>query len=164
MDKHSARTIVAWRYPEPYEIYNADPANLADDVAALTNPRYRYYAIITAGNELVGYCCFGEDAQVSGGDYTAPALDVGAGMRPDLTGNGHGSTIIQAILGFGARTFNPPAFRATIAAFNQRAQRACQQVGFREKARFARPSDQREFVVLLKKRRLSSKKSNVAPE
>ncbi len=159
MNKTHARIVVAWRYPEPYEPYNADPANLADDVAALTDPAYNYYAILNENSEFVAYCCFGEDAQVAGGDYAAPALDVGAGLRPDLTGNGQGSALIQAILDFGARTFNPPAFRATVAGFNQRAQRACLQVGFRQKTRFARPSDQREFVVLLKKRRVSSKKS-----
>jgi RimJ/RimL family protein N-acetyltransferase len=159
MDKTYARMVVAWRYPDPYEMYNADPANLADDVAALINPEYNYYAIFNASKEFVAFCCFGADAQVAGGAYADPALDVGAGIRPELTGLGYGGAIIQAILKFGARRFNPPAFRVTVAAFNQRALRACKSVGFQVKARFDRPSDQSEFVVLLKKRRLASAKS-----
>lgn len=28
----------------------------------------------------MGYCCFGTDARVPGGDYSADALDIGLGM------------------------------------------------------------------------------------
>jgi hypothetical protein len=36
----------------------------------------------------IGFCCFGPDAQLRGGDYHEPALDVGLGLRPDLVGKG----------------------------------------------------------------------------
>lgn len=145
-----ARMIVGWRYPEPYTLYNAVPTGGPEDTVALLDPDYHYYALLDAHTELVAYCCFGEDAQVRGGDYSTPALDVGVGMRPDTIGQGAGSRIIQAALAFGERIFVPSAFRVTVAAFNQRAQRACLRVGFHQVACFPRPGDGQEFVVLLK--------------
>ncbi|MDQ2672203.1 MAG: GNAT family N-acetyltransferase, partial [Actinomycetota bacterium] len=70
--------------------------------------------------------CFGEDAQVASGKrfglYEAePALDVGLGMRPDLTGRGLGEEFVYAGLRFARETYSPPAFRLTVAAFNRRA-------------------------------------------
>ena len=148
MTNESARSILGWRYGEPYELYNADPANLIDDLAALTDPAYRYFSIHDAGGDLIGFCCFGEDAQVRGGDYAAPALDVGAGMRPDLTGRGEGAALIRAVLDWGRQTFGPTVFRCTVAAFNKRAQKACRKAGFRKSASFRRPNDNQQFVIL----------------
>lgn len=149
MTTEHARSILGWRYREPYTMYNADPANLLDDTAALLDPDYQYYALFQK-HELVGYCCFGEDAQVRGGDYTMPALDVGAGMRPDLTGQGRGRVVLKAIVRWAERRFAPPALRVTVAAFNVRAQRACKHAGFRPTATFRRRSDDQEFVVMVR--------------
>jgi [ribosomal protein S18]-alanine N-acetyltransferase len=147
MTTEAARSILSWRYGEPYELYNADPANLIDDLAALTDPAYRYYAIYGEDGSLVAFCCFGEDAQVRGGDYAAPALDVGVGMRPDLTGRGQGAALIRDVLVWGQQAFGPTAFRCTVAAFNKRAQKACRQNGFRKSATFRRPSDKQQFLI-----------------
>ena len=152
MTTEHAQSILGWRYREPYTMYNADPANLLDDTAALLDPDYQYYALFQK-HELVGYCCFGEDAQVRGGDYTMPALDVGAGMRPDLTGQGRGRVVLKAIVRWAERRFAPPALRVTVAAFNVRAQRAYQHVGFRPTATFRRRSDDQEFVVMVRESR-----------
>ena len=148
MTNEAARAILGWRYGEPYELYNADPANLIDDLAALTDPAYRYFSIHGEDDDLIAFCCFGEDAQVRGGDYAAPALDVGVGLRPDLTGRGEGVGLIRAVLAWGQRAFGPAAFRCTVAAFNKRAQKACRKAGFRKSATFRRPSDKQEFVIL----------------
>ena len=51
--------------------------------------------------DLVGYCCYGLDAQVPGGEYliNMPAvLDIGVGMKPNLTGAGRGHDFVSAIL------------------------------------------------------------------
>ena len=65
-----------------------DADELARDVAALLRPDYHYHAAHDETGRLVGFCCFGEDAQVPGGDYSLPALDIGLGLHPDLTGRG----------------------------------------------------------------------------
>jgi ribosomal-protein-alanine N-acetyltransferase len=70
----------------------------------LLRPDYHYYAVHDATGVLVGFCCYGEDAQVAGGDYAAPALDVGMGLRPDLVGQGRAHGFLQAILAWGVET------------------------------------------------------------
>lgn len=147
-----AREIVAWRYPGQYDIYNVDDAEAEADVQVLLDPRYAYYAVTDSAGFLVGFCCFGIDAQVPGGDYQdLGALDVGLGLRPDLAGQGRGLGFLEAILDFARRERGATHFRATIAVFNQRSRRVFEKAGFVETQRFvsasARPL---EFVVMTK--------------
>jgi GNAT superfamily N-acetyltransferase len=125
-----AEEISRWRYPEPYTTYNGDPAS----VPGLLDPRYNYHAVTVPDGELVGYFCFGADATVPAGRklglYDEDALDVGLGMRPDLTGRGLGPDFVRAGLRFARQTFSPPAFRLTVAAFNRRAVKVYEAVGF----------------------------------
>lgn len=81
-------------------------------------------------SELVAYCSFGQDGQVTGADYRDQALDIGMGIRPDLTGRGKGAEYAKAVLEFADSFFKPKAFRVTIAAFNKRAIRVWQKLGF----------------------------------
>ena len=101
--------------------------------------------------ELVAYCCFGLDARVPGGDYDTPALDIGLGVRPDLTGQGRGLGYLLAVLGVAQRTVSPGTFRVTVAEFNKRAQKVWRRAGFRPVQRFVRQQDGRPFVILLRK-------------
>ena len=150
MDRASAEAIVAWRYEEPYSIYDGEP----DGVETLLNPEYRYYTTENEAGEMVGFCCFGPDARVPGGGYAdADALDVGAGMRPNLTGQGFGADFVGAILDFGAETFSPSALRVTIATFNERAIRVCERAGFERVETFRGGSgeSERDYAVLVKR-------------
>ena len=92
-----ARAISHWHYEEPYSIYDGDPTS----VDALLQPRFAYHSVYDERAELTGYFCFGEDAQVAAGKrlgvyQVEPALDVGLGMRPDLTGRGLGEEFVHA--------------------------------------------------------------------
>ena len=130
MSEEYAREIVAWRYPAEYELYNADANDVSEDVRALTNPANAYYAVWDDEYGLFGFCCFGRDARVPGGDYAADALDVGLGMRPDLAGRGKGTTFLQAILAFAQEEMAAEGFRATIASSNTRSRRLFERAGF----------------------------------
>jgi GNAT superfamily N-acetyltransferase len=144
-----ARAVCGWRYEPPYHIYHIDvlPGELATVVAFLTDPANQYYAI-EGPLGLEAFCCFGLDAQVPGGNYAASALDLGLGVRPDLTGQGRGLIYATAVIGQAQRLFAPAALRVTIAAFNQRAQRVWERAGFRVQQTFADTRDGRPFVVL----------------
>ena len=96
---------------------------------------------------MIGFCCFGEDATVPGGTYAPDALDIGLGIRPDLTSQGLGNGILSAILDFATRTYEPPAFRATIATFNIRSQRLFRRHHFAQESQFTANSG-REFVIV----------------
>lgn len=147
MDLEAALAVVGWRYPPPYDVYSiADsPAEAALFLAARERD---YYQLRDGSGELVAFCCFGEEARVPGGDYSLPALDVGLGLRPDLTGRGHGRRILEAILAFGAARHGHATARLTVAAFNARAIRLYAGCGFAEVARFASAFGGRECIVM----------------
>jgi RimJ/RimL family protein N-acetyltransferase len=147
-----AREVLLWRYDPPYDIYNVDPAHLQDGIAALLDPANRYFVATDAGGRIAGYCCFGPDARVPGGDYLgSDALDVGLGLRPDLTGQGRGAAFVRAVLLFGRERLGARRYRLAVAAFNRRAIRLYERAGFREVERFRRGGrpDDLEFVLML---------------
>ncbi|MBN4001200.1 GNAT family protein [Nostoc sp. LPT] len=148
MDESNARAILSWRYEPPYDLYNylEDEANLLQDILHLQNT---FYSIMDE-NSLVAYCSFGQDGQVSGGNYRDSALDIGMGIRPDLTGRRKGAEYANAVLEFADSLFKPKAFRVTIAAFNKRAIRIWQKLGFEHQQSFERGSDGMQFIVLLR--------------
>lgn len=150
MDAAAAHQIATWRYPAPYELYSHDPDEIDETVRWLLTPDYHYYSVWDEGGDLIGFRCFGEDAQVPGGDYSADALDMGGGLRPDLTGRGLGASVMEAAFEFARRRFTPAAFRATVAAFNARALRVCERVGYRQVHRFEHPATGQPFIVLLR--------------
>jgi [ribosomal protein S18]-alanine N-acetyltransferase len=150
MDEDSARQIANWHYDPPYDVYNCDPNDVEEYIRLLLNPRYHYYTVWNEAGELIAFRCFGEDAQVPGGDYSAEALDMGGGLRPDLTGKGLGARVIEAAFEFARRNFAPKAFRVTVAVFNKRALRVCEKVGYRPIQTFQSISSGQDFVVLMR--------------
>lgn len=152
LEATDARAILSWRYEGPYAIYNPQPPDLAVAVAILIDPANAYFAACDEPGALIGFCCFGTDAQVPGGDYTDPAaLDIGLGLRPDLTGAGRGLPFLLAVLALGRERFAPVRFRLTVAAFNERAQKVYARAGFRPYMRFqcGVGANAREFLIMI---------------
>ena len=130
-----AKLVVTWRHPPPYDTYDVT----VEERENLLNPAYRYHAVLEDGG-LIGYCCFGDDAQVRGGTYREGELEVGWGMRPDLMGQGRGREFAAAILDYAERTYRPKALGLTIAEFNGRSQAVAERHGFTlDGPRFAGP-------------------------
>ena len=152
MTEAAAREVLSWRYDSPYDIYNADPAHERENIATLLDPANCYFVATDAAGQIAGYCCFGTDARVAGGDYRDPdALDVGLGMRPDLTGQGRGFAFFGAVLAFGRERLGSQSFRLSVVAFNRRAIRVYERAGFRDAGRFRRGGspDGLEFVLMV---------------
>ncbi len=147
--ENDARTVISWRYPDEYSIYNADTDDLDSEIAYFTDPENHYFGIYE-DDDLIGHAVFHTEARVPGGDYSASALDIGAGMRPDYTGQGKGSSIIAEIVAFGREHYKSNTFRATIASWNLRAQKATTNNGFVEVSRFEATNSGREFVIFLR--------------
>ena len=149
MEHTSALEIATWRYPPPYDFYNSldQPASLAE---YLIDPDNRFFQLQDGSGVLVGYCCFGTEAQVPGGDYSAPAIDIGIGVRPDLTGRGEGMQYLQPVLEFARQLAPNRPMRLSVARFNQRAIRLYTKAGFRETQRFYMLYSGREFVVMVR--------------
>ena len=146
-----AEAISRWRYGEPYSMYDGDPAS----VPSLLEPRFRYHSVFDEGGELAGYFCFGEDARIPTGRRLGvyereEALDVGLGMRPDLTGLGLGTAFVRAGLRFAQDAYAPPAFRLTVAASNDRAIRVYERTGFVAVEEFGdpKPDGGRQWLLM----------------
>ncbi|HET8651476.1 MAG TPA: GNAT family N-acetyltransferase [Gaiellaceae bacterium] len=111
----------AWRYGPPYDFYDGD-------VDPVLNPE-RFYAALGEDGGLVGFYYFEEK-----GD----ALEIGLGLRPELTGRGLGLEFFRAGLAFGRRRFRPARMILNVAAFNERAITVYERAGFRETGRHVR--------------------------
>lgn len=145
------REFRAWRYPAPYDVYDLGDERLEDGVAYFMQDDVACHVLIDDAGGVLGYCTFGTDGQVPGGDYTRQGLDIGLGIRPDLIGRGRGAAWIDAVCHFAMKRFAPDRLRVTIAAWNERARAAWESAGFRSVRRFARSGDSgdhTEFVIL----------------
>lgn len=145
LTREHAEDVATWRYDAPYDVYDM----VGTDPEELLQPEAGYHAVV-AGDHLIGFRSFGPDGQVPGWDYDDSALDTGGGLRPELTGQGHGRSAISAGLAFGRVRFSPAAFRVTVASFNTRALRTVEFLGFERVGSFKAARDARSFEVLVR--------------
>ena len=130
--------IAGWHYPGRESTY---------DVLGEVSSEDGYWAVEDDG-ALVGYCCFGHEARVSGVEPEDGTLDVGYGMRPDLAGAGTGREFVRAILTFGLTRFDPDRLRLLILEWNERSRRVAEALGFVQTGSVT--NDQGVFLVMLR--------------
>jgi ribosomal-protein-alanine N-acetyltransferase len=123
LSQEDAEAIAEWRYPEPFAFYDwcAD----VDDLRELLDPSLRgeaYWAVKDDAGELVGHFSFKPKDQVT--------VEIGLGLRPDLTGRGLGGSFLAAGLEFARGQFAPERFVLSVATFNQRAIKVYERAGF----------------------------------
>jgi len=122
MRQDEAEEIAEWRYPPPYDFYDADADQR--DLAELLDPMQRgdkYFSARDAAGELIGYFGLVHNETVVG---------IGLGLRPDLTGRGLGQPFIEAGLEFAGERFSARQFRLSVAVFNERAITVYERAGF----------------------------------
>ena len=140
MKLEDAHQIASWHYEAPYDFYDWDRD--AADLAELLNPQSwqeAYYSVLNGENELVGFFVFKRDSQT---------VEVGLGLRPDLTGKGLGRTFLNAGLTFGQEHFSVNVWSLSVATFNTRAIHLYQQVGFTPLNTFMHHTNGGEFEFL----------------
>ena len=148
LTREHALDLRTWRYPPPYDRYDLTDA----DPDWLVSPESGFHALLL-GDRLIGFRSFGADGRVPGWEYDDTALDTGGGLPPQLTGRGLGRASIATGLAYGRARLAPPAFRMSVAGFNERALRTVGSVGFREVARFDAANGAGSFVVLVRPER-----------
>ena len=148
-DETSAREFLQWQYAPPYDVYNCPPERVEEFVRYNVDPKNNVYAMFNQEGELVGFCSYGADAQVPGGDYSESALDIGMMIKPELTGQGRGADFAREVIHNGSRLYGSGRMRVTIAAFNQRAMSVWGKNGFQQSQRFKRKTDGMEFVIMV---------------
>ncbi|KOP82645.1 GNAT family N-acetyltransferase [Cytobacillus solani] len=140
--------ILSWKYEAPYDFYNNDLCS--DNIRELLNQTY--YAVVNDNDQLIGFFCIGSAAQVpigyEFGAYSDDHIDIGLGMKPELTGNGFGYTFLAYILQYINETYTDKTIRLTVAKFNHRAIHLYEKFGFKRKIEFKNNST--IFTTMLK--------------
>lgn len=144
------RVFAAWRYDPPYDVYDqTDPIDQA--IAYFLRPDVQCHVLVE-GDRVAGFCTFGHDARVPGGSYGDPAMDIGLGVNPALTGHGRGGEFVDAVVRHARSAFPGWSLRVTIAEHNRRALKVWSAAGFEEDERFETEREilgGRGFVVLV---------------
>lgn len=156
MNEADARVVQTWQYAAPYEIYSYTAS--AETLAELLERRSPHYAVRDESGELVGFFCYGTSAQVWGNEVPAlysqdGIIDIGLGMRPDLTGKGLGLAFVEAGLAYAREHFAPQAFRLFVLSFNERAARVYERAGFARVRVFVQPNPVHGELKFLEMRR-----------
>ena len=149
-DEKSVRDFVKWKYEPPYDIYNCPPGEAEKAIRYNIDPGNNVYAMFNQDGRLIGYCSYGKDAQVPGGDYSDEALDIGLMINPELTGQGMGTVFARDVIHNGISKYSPTNLRVTIATFNKRAIHTWEKIGFQSIQTFERDGDGMEFIIMTK--------------
>ena len=112
-----------WRYDPPYEFYNGE-----DD--PVLNPE-RFF-VVRDGDEVVGFYYFDEQRDT---------VEIGLGLRPDLTGKGLGLQFFLEGVAFAHGRFPGRRVTLNVAAFNERAIAVYERAGFRRTGEHVRTFD-----------------------
>jgi ribosomal-protein-alanine N-acetyltransferase len=138
-----ARAIAAWHYEPPYDAY--DMVEDPDDLAIMLDPAGWpdvWFAVEDAdAGELVGF------AELH---HRGDLVEIGLGLRPDLTGHGLGPGFAEDVMTFARARWQPDRFALDVLPWNERAIRAYEKVGFARGAlyvrRFEDTGTEREFL------------------
>ena len=147
LTKEEAMEINTWTYEEPYSLYSfSGEKEVIEELLDGT-----YYGCCDDQGDLIGYFCFGANAQVPGGRDAnlyggEDVIDIGLGMKPALTGKGIGKEFFQAGIAFATKEFNAKMFRLSVATFNTRAITLYKNIGFKQGTIFL--SRGREFMLM----------------
>ena len=147
MNESYAEQILNWRYAPPYDFYNntLNPETLKELLEGS-------YYIVLDEDKLVGFFCIGNSAKVPIGNqfgaYSENLIDIGIGMKPELTGQGYGFTFFSLILDHIQEQFKDAPIRLTVATFNRRAIHLYEKLGFVKKMQFNK--GQTTFITMVK--------------
>ncbi|MBD7937735.1 GNAT family N-acetyltransferase [Cytobacillus sp. Sa5YUA1] len=143
-----AEILSSWTYPPPYDFYNHAQTEDRKQEWLTGN-----YFCIYKQAEMIGFFCYGESARVPVNNcllYIDEYIDIGLGMRPDLTGKGGGKSFLTSILMEIERLFPNTPIRLTVASFNKRAIHLYEKLGFIIQHQFQRKST--TFYIMVRKK------------
>ena len=125
-----ASEVATWHYEPPYDFY--DSASDPQDEAEMRDPAHaaHFRAVLEDGGErLDAFWYF---------DWQGGVVEVGIGLRPELTGRGAGESFLRAQLDYATSQWAPATFRLFVAAWNERAIRLYARLDFSEVGRETR--------------------------
>ena len=141
MDEAQARAYLSWEYPEPYAFYTVPPAHREEELRTiLDRSDGEYYAALDEAGEMVGIFAY---------EFPDGMMELGLGLRPDLTGQGLGEAFVRQCLAFGLETYRHQGpVVLLVADFNRRAIRLYEKLGFQTASEVTRSSFGEEVTFL----------------
>jgi len=112
--EETLRALEGWRYEQPYDFYDGDEE-------PILNPE-RFYEAIDENGDLVGHYYF---------ERKGDAMEIGLGLRPDLTGRGLGLDFFCAGVEFARTQLSAERVILNVASFNERAIKVYERGRFR---------------------------------
>ncbi|SRR6266404_5815410 len=118
-------SITTWHYDAPYTQYDGERLAFGMFLQRgwlYTRLGYECYAVDNAYGDLIGFFTFNK--------LPRNTVNIGLGLRPELTGLGYGLAFVHAGLAFGKARYAPASFQLTVAPFNARAIKVYMRAGF----------------------------------
>ncbi len=134
MTQEQAEVIAeTWRYQGNYSFYDMDAD--AEDLEEFLDPEKRQdsYFVVLDRNEIIGFYNFQRP--------DPDTVELGLGMKPELTGQGAGAAFLIAGLQFAETKYHPKHFALSVAAFNKRAIRLYEKIGFKKTESFVQATN-----------------------
>lgn len=133
LNQQNARKIAdQWKYDGKYSFYNMteDPEDYEEIISPLLREN-KYFQVIR-NDELFGFFVLEQMADI---------VDMGVGIKPELTGNGFGVQFILLILDYIKENYSVSTVRLGVAKFNTRAQKVYEKVGFTKTREYQQPTN-----------------------
>ncbi|MCR1898862.1 GNAT family N-acetyltransferase [Irregularibacter muris] len=127
LSQNNAEVIAnEWKYPGVYEFYNmtSDPEDYKEIITP--NLRKNNYFQVIKENKLFGFFV------VEKASDSDDIVDMGLGIKPELTGKGLGQKFLLEILNYIYKNHSAKIIRLGVASFNHRAKKVYEKVGFRQ--------------------------------
>ncbi|WP_020059552.1 GNAT family N-acetyltransferase [Bacillus sp. 123MFChir2] len=138
MTQEEAREIAYnWHYEGKYSFYDME-ADM-EDLEEFLNDEMRgdNTFVVQENDRVVGFFSFHKiDNQT---------VDIGLGMRPDITGNGLGLKFVKAGLAFSKKKYHPKYMTLSVVTFNKRAIKVYKKAGFEAVGTFVQETNGSRF-------------------
>jgi len=145
-----ADAVASWRYPPPYDAYDASEDPSFEE--GMRDPaRWGAVEFAVDDAETGGLVGFLELTAIQ----DQGLVEIGLGLRPDLTGRGFGSAYVRAAMAFARERWHPSTFALDVFPWNERAIRAYERAGFERGEVYVRTFPDGNEVTFLRMSRLA---------
>ncbi|WP_207655741.1 GNAT family N-acetyltransferase [Vallitalea okinawensis] len=140
---YASEIAYEWKYDGEYAFY--DMTADEEDLQLFLDPKQweNLFAVVNEENELIGFYSY---------FYNNEILELGFGMKPQLTGKGLGSEFVFSGIQFAQKHFKyeQDYIMLSVAKFNKRAIKAYEKLGFKPVKEFIQETNggQYEFISM----------------
>lgn len=148
MNKNYANEIAfEWKYGGIYSFY--DMTDDEEDLVEFLNPdKWEHkFAVLDETKDLIGFYSY---------YFLNGVMWIGFGLRPDLTGKGHGTDFVLSGIEFGINRFKYDKcfIMLAVAKFNERAIKVYEKIGFKQVEEYFQETNGGKYKFLKMKKRV----------